>query len=90
MNLQHWLIKSQEWTGPINMLTIESAEVKLDQYTFIPYLHVNFCVDLTIVEKAMLDNPQHILAETIGNEVIRQTSVWLALTADDGVTHEVA
>lgn len=72
------------------MLTIESAEVKMEPLTFTPQLHVNFIVDLTVVAKEQLNNSQHNLAEIIGNEVIRQTSVWLSMTSNNEGHYEMA
>jgi len=61
------------------MISIVDSDVKLDQNTFVPQLHVHFTVDLTVVSDG-IDRPEDDLASIIGNEVIRQARVWYAMT----------
>lgn len=70
------------------MITIESTELRYDQTTFTPRLHVQFAVDLTVVREG-IDQPEHDLATIIGNEVIRQARMWHAMTRSEETVHEV-
>jgi hypothetical protein len=68
------------------MISIESSEVVVDPNTFTPKMKFTFTIDLqlsgTNTQKAQQDF-SNALAMEIGKEVIKQATIYHALTKED-------